>query len=68
MAADLLIEFLRTTAPRAFCLRCLGEAFAWEPRVQGRIDQAVAHGEPIKVAEDRCTVCSNHTAVFRYSR
>ena len=42
MAADLLIEFLRTTASRAFCRRCLDEAFAWERNVQARIDQAVA--------------------------
>ena len=66
MPDDPLLNLLRATAPRAFCLRCLGEAFPSQRDVRQRIDEALARGEPIQAQHGRCSICGDQRSVVQH--
>lgn len=66
MSDDDLIQFLRAAAPNAYCLRCLSQAFRTIGDVRRRVEEAMMRGEPVEIAQGRCTICADQRSVVRH--
>ena len=59
-------QLLRDTAPSAYCLRCLAQAFPLTSVVWRRVEEAIARGDPLEALQGRCAICGDHRSVVRH--
>jgi hypothetical protein len=63
---DSVSRLLRDTAPNAYCLHCLAQAFPLTADLRNRIEEAIVRGDPLEALQGRCAICGDQRSVVRH--